>query len=145
IPAHNEERVLVDALRSCAEFDYPAEQFRVWVIADNCTDRTAAVARGHGAACLERRDATRRGKGHALAWALPKVLAGGPDAGVVLDADCGLDRRALRSFAAALTAGAEAAQAKVVAVNADASPASYAAAVGNRLENDLFWAPKGRL
>jgi cellulose synthase/poly-beta-1,6-N-acetylglucosamine synthase-like glycosyltransferase len=47
------------------------------VVADNCTDDTAALARAGGALVLERQDATRRGKGYALAWAFERLL--GPD------------------------------------------------------------------
>src|SRR5206468_3529972 len=56
IPAHDEELTLPAALRSLAVLDYPAEMVRVCVIADNCIDRTAAIAREAGAECVVRRD-----------------------------------------------------------------------------------------
>ena len=65
IPAHNEEEIIARVLKSCAELDYPADKYRVFVIADNCTDRTAALSRSLHASCLERQDAERAGKGHA--------------------------------------------------------------------------------
>lgn len=145
IPAQNEEAGIAAALRSCGELDYPADLVRAIVVADNCTDATAAIARRHGAVVLERQDSDFRGKGHALAWALPQVLADRPDAVVLLDADCAVDPQALRAFAARLAAGQRVVQARVVTANPDASPVSYAAAVGNLLENDLFYAPKDRL
>jgi cellulose synthase/poly-beta-1,6-N-acetylglucosamine synthase-like glycosyltransferase len=65
IPAHNEETTLPDVLHSCAALDYPRSKIKIYVIADNCSDQTARIARQHGAMCLERHDPVRRGKGHA--------------------------------------------------------------------------------
>ena len=145
IPAHNEEAGLAQALNSCSQLDYPPEKYCVYVIADNCTDRTAAIARAQGAICLERHDPERPGKGQALAWALELVLPEGPDAVVILDADCCLDVQALRAFDRRLAAGEQVLQAKYVASNPDASLVSYVAGVGNLVENDLFYAPKSQL
>ena len=80
IPAHDEEKTIGQVLQSCTDLDYPLGWFEVFVIADNCSDRTAVVAREWGACCLERVEPQRRGKGHALAWGLPQVLATRPDA-----------------------------------------------------------------
>jgi hypothetical protein len=145
IPAHDEEAALPAVLRSCAALDYPREKAKVYVIADNCSDRTATIARQSGAVCLERHDLTQRGKGYALAWALGRVLEDKPDAVVILDADCRLDGHALRAFDARLCRGEQVLQANYVAANPDESMVSYVAGVTNRLENDLFYAPKSRL
>lgn len=56
IPAHNEQFSLPASLESLAVLDYPPELVRVFVVADNCTDHTAAVARWGGAVCLVRND-----------------------------------------------------------------------------------------
>ena len=88
IPAHNEEATIDDVLRTCGTLQYPADKVTVYVVADNCTDATAAKAAAGGAVCLERTDEQRRGKGHALQWALPQVLQGEHDAVVIIDADC---------------------------------------------------------
>jgi 1,2-diacylglycerol 3-beta-glucosyltransferase len=145
IPAHDEEAALPATLAACATLDYPADRFTVYVVADNCTDRTAAVAAAAGAVVLERHDDTQRGKGPALAWVLERVLPRRPDAVVVLDADCRIDRHALREFDERLSSGDAVLQASYVAANPEESGISYAVAVGNVLENDLFYAPKSRL
>jgi hypothetical protein len=145
IPAHDEEAALPATLRACANLDYPADRYKVYVVADNCDDGTAAVAADAGAVVLERRDDERRGKGHALAWALERILPERPDAVVVLDADCRPDRHALRAFDERLSAGDAVLQASSVAANPEDSAVSYAVAVGNVLENELFYAPKSRL
>lgn len=89
VPAHNEARVVVENIRSLLAQDYPRELFRIFVIADNCTDDTATVARAAGAdQALERFDSTLRGKGHALAWARDQVERQYlPDAYCIFDAD----------------------------------------------------------
>lgn len=145
IPAHDEETVLPGVLQSCAELDYPRDRFTVFVIADNCSDRTADVAIAQGVRCLERVDPVRRGKGQALEWALPMVLQAEVDAVLVIDADCRLDRQVLRVLDQPLAAGKAVLQASCVVGNPDASMFSYASAVTNLLENDLFYAPKSHL
>lgn len=145
IPAHNEEATLAGVLRSCAELDYPRDLYQVYVIADNCSDATAAIARAGGARCLERHDDKRRGKGAALEWAFERVLPDGADAIVVLDADCTLDAHALRAFDRRLAAGDRVLQACNVASNPDTNVTSYVACVANTVENHLFYAPKSDL
>jgi len=78
IPAHNEELVIGDTVRQLLRQDYPRALFSVFALADNCDDRTAAVAAAAGATCLERHAPAHRGKGHVLAWALPRILAWHP-------------------------------------------------------------------
>jgi hypothetical protein len=145
IPAHNEEATIAQAIRSCAELDYPQDRRQVFVVADNCSDATARLARENGAVCLERTDPTCPGKGHALAWALEQIVPEEHDAILVLDADCRIERHALRVFDQHLAAGAKVLQANDVAANPDASVTSYAVAVGNLIENQLFYAPKSHL
>ena len=74
IPAHNEEADIAAAVGSVQRSAYPQRMRRTIVVADNCTDRTAEVARRAGAEVWERIDSIRRGKGHALAWAFGKLL-----------------------------------------------------------------------
>ena len=66
IAARNEEAVLPYLLQSIRAQDYPAERIGVYVVADNCTDRTAEAAEAGGAQVYRRFDRTRIGKGYAL-------------------------------------------------------------------------------
>ena len=75
IPAHDEEAVLAQTLRSLKAQDYAPGRFEILVIADNCTDATARIAREEGAHVLERFSVDCRGKGHALAWAFDILLS----------------------------------------------------------------------
>lgn len=86
MPAHNEACVIASTLRATLPALTPTE--RLLVIADNCTDETAAIARSLGAEVTERHDAEHRGKGYALAWGIDALRGDPPDCVVVIDADC---------------------------------------------------------
>lgn len=89
VAAYNEERVIAGLIESLFRQNYPRSYYDVWVVADNCTDGTATVARRAGAHVLERSNATERGKNHALRYAFDHLLAEdtAPDAVVIVDAD----------------------------------------------------------
>ena len=72
------------------------ETIRLIVIADNCADETARLAREAGAEVIERHDTSQRGKGHALAFGREHLRGDPPDCVVVLDADCGMNGADLR-------------------------------------------------
>jgi GT2 family glycosyltransferase len=122
VPAHDEQASIAATVESLRAVDYPPELRHVVVVADNCEDRTAAVARAAGAVVLERRDPEHRGKGFALDWAFRRLLEGSDmDAVVVIDADTVVSRNLLTAFAARLHAGAHAVQAEYGVRNVDAS------------------------
>ena len=68
ISARNECRVIGNLVQSLKKQDYPQDLVTVFVIADNCTDNTAEVARNAGAIVYERFDKEKIGKGYALDW-----------------------------------------------------------------------------
>ena len=130
IPAHNEQGTISATLQSLAVLDYPPELVRVFVVADNCTDRTATLARWGGAVCLVRTTAANHNKGHAVAFGLKRIDQELPDIVLILDADCRLNPTALRELDHAFAKGADAVQCAVQSENADAGPAGYVAAIG---------------
>ena len=102
--------------------DWPAEGFRVLVVADNCTDATAAVARRAGVRVLERHDLSLRGKGYALAHAFAASADEGvAHAVVVVDADAEVSANLLEAFAARIEQGSKAMQAQYGILNPWAS------------------------
>lgn len=89
IPAHDEDQVIRHSVESCLRMDYPRELFDVYVIADNCTDHTAAEAKRSGALVFERSNPKEGGKGYALQWFFEQLLAMEDKyrTAVILDAD----------------------------------------------------------
>lgn len=74
VAAHNEELVIGNMIDSLKNLNYPRDAYDIFVIADNCTDRTAQIAREHGANVYERFDSTARGKGFALEWMFKRLF-----------------------------------------------------------------------
>jgi cellulose synthase/poly-beta-1,6-N-acetylglucosamine synthase-like glycosyltransferase len=90
IPAHNEEKVIEDIIESLKKQDYKKGYVDIYVIADNCTDKTAQIARDKGAFVYERFDSEKKTKGYALEWFFNQILETKPDeydAFCVFDAD----------------------------------------------------------
>lgn len=89
IAAHNEEMVIANAVDSLRDLDYPKKLYDIFVIADNCNDRTANIAQMHGARVYERFDKSQKGKGYALEWMFKRIfeMDSSYDAIAVFDAD----------------------------------------------------------
>jgi 1,2-diacylglycerol 3-beta-glucosyltransferase len=124
IPAHDEENGIEVTLESVAACEYPADARRIVVIADNCTDATAALSSRAGAEVWERADPAQRGKGFALIWALRRLFAENDefDAVVMVDADCLASPNMLHAIDLRLRSGASAVQVDYVAGNPEDSP-----------------------
>jgi cellulose synthase/poly-beta-1,6-N-acetylglucosamine synthase-like glycosyltransferase len=86
IPAHNEQLLIGQTLQRLLLQITDAD--RALVVADNCTDETARIARSYGVEVLERHDTQNRGKGFALAAGVAHLAADPPDVVIMLDADC---------------------------------------------------------
>ncbi|MFW5976513.1 MAG: glycosyltransferase family 2 protein [Bacillota bacterium] len=69
VPAHNEEKVISKLLNNIKNLDYPDNLYDIFVIADNCKDKTAEIARKHKVNVLERFNSQKKGKGYALKYA----------------------------------------------------------------------------
>lgn len=85
MPAHNEEGTIGGPV--AAVLKQLAANARLLVVADNCSDATAAEARALGAEVIERQDPVARGKGHALAYGVAHLAADPPQVVLVIDAD----------------------------------------------------------
>jgi glycosyltransferase involved in cell wall biosynthesis len=97
VPAHNESVHILPTLRCLKEQLQPSD--RLVVIADNCQDDTAALARASGAEVLERQHANLRGKGYALAFGVDALRGTPPDVVIVVDADCTVNAGGIRALA----------------------------------------------
>jgi cellulose synthase/poly-beta-1,6-N-acetylglucosamine synthase-like glycosyltransferase len=112
IPAHNEEILLPKLLENIRDLKYPKTHYDVHVIADNCTDRTVAVARDYLVNVHIRQNTSLIGKGYALQWCLEKIRSVGDayDAYIFIDADSILSPTFLEVMNSKLSSGADVVQ-----------------------------------
>ncbi len=105
ISAHNEEEGIIHTIEGVLACDYPANRYKIYVIADNCTDKTAEKARQAGALVFERFDSVNRGKGQALDWFLKNHLEIYPHTNIItiIDADVSPDKNYLCEISASLS------------------------------------------
>jgi len=99
IPAHNEGEIIRQTVEKILACDYPRDRFSLNLVADNCDDDTAEIARKAGANVLIRFDREKPGKGHALAYALESLKDEPCDAVLFLDADSSPESDYLRVMA----------------------------------------------
>lgn len=109
IAARNEENVIANLLKSIQNQDYPSDNIDIYVVADNCTDKTAEISRQCGANVVERFDTNNVGKGYALNFLLKNISADKGiryyDAYFVFDADNILEPNYVTEMDKAFSAG----------------------------------------
>ena len=89
VAAHNERAVIGQLIENLQKLEYPKPYYDIFVVADNCFDDTAEIARRAGAIVCERQSEVGKGKGFALEWMFERLFAMERqyDAVVVFDAD----------------------------------------------------------
>ena len=112
LPAHNEAAVIGNLVDSLMKQDYDKDLLDIYVIADNCTDDTAKIAKEHGAIVLKRFDEEHKTKGHALNWFLQQKIQENADydAFFVFDADNIVDKDFTKNMNKKLCQGEEVVQ-----------------------------------
>lgn len=123
VPAHNESSGLLPTLADIKPQLHSGDL--LLVVADNCTDNTAAVAAAAGADVVERNDPTRKGKGYALAFGLHKLGLDPPSVVIVIDADCRVGEATIERLAAACVSSQRPAQALNLMVAPDEASTNY--------------------
>lgn len=126
VPAHNESNGIVPTIEDIKPQLKPGD--RLIVVADNCTDDTAAVAASAGAEVISRNDLARIGKGYALGWAINHVSGDPPDFVVFVDADCRVQSDGIRKLLAACSELQRPVQARFLMKTADNSPIDHSLA-----------------
>lgn len=109
IPAYNEAAGIAATISTIMPQLTPDD--RLLVIADNCTDATAEIARNCGAIAIERQDTERKGKGYALDFGLESIASDPPEVVIMVDADCICQPEALETLARVAVASSRPVQA----------------------------------
>jgi cellulose synthase/poly-beta-1,6-N-acetylglucosamine synthase-like glycosyltransferase len=97
MPAHNESLVIAETIQSIML--QLTSHDRLLVVADNCSDETATIARKLGAIAVERVNETQRGKGFALDFGLEFLKKTPPNIVLIIDADCVIEGGAIDKLA----------------------------------------------
>jgi cellulose synthase/poly-beta-1,6-N-acetylglucosamine synthase-like glycosyltransferase len=141
VPAHNEASVIAPTLKRLKELQ-PVGQIEIAVIADNCEDNTADIARKFDVSVMERFDESNRGKGHALRWGIDRYNLDDFHAIAIVDADTYVEKNLLEVMAGMFEDGAGAVQVSDQFYIEKPTSLSHLQQLGNMAENMLFY--KGR-
>ncbi|MGV8919501.1 MAG: glycosyltransferase family 2 protein [Pseudomonas sp.] len=109
VPAHNESSLVIATLNSI--IPQLLEGDRLLVVADNCSDDTAALGRSVGAEVVERKSDEQRGKGYALDFGVRHLANDAPEVVIIVDADCQVGEGAIERLATVCIASGRPAQA----------------------------------
>lgn len=140
VAAHNEEIVIGKLIESMQKQNYPKELYDIYVIADNCTDKTAEIARKYGVTVCERNVDDKRGKGYALEWMFAKLFKMDKkyDAICIFDADNLVHEDFLKEINSKMNQGYEVVQGYIDSKNPYDSWISSAYSIAFWSQNRLF-------
>lgn len=144
IAAHNEELVIGHVIDSLKNQNYPDSMYDIFVVADNCNDKTAQLAKSHGALVYERFDNEKRGKGHALEWIFAQLyeMSDRYDAIGVFDADNVISSNFLREMNKLLSKGHKVVQGYIDSKNPFDSWITCSYSIAFWLANRIFQLPR---
>lgn len=140
IAAHNEEVVISSLIESMLKLDYPKDMYDVFVIADNCTDDTAKIAKGYGVNVCERFSEDKKGKGYALEWMFAKLFKSENkyDAIAIFDADNLVHKDFLKEINSKLQDGYKVVQGYIDSKNPEDSWIAAAYSIAFWTQNRMF-------
>ena len=147
IAAHNEEVVIGSLIESMLKLDYPKDMYDVFVIADNCTDDTAKIAKTYGVNVCERFAEDKRGKGYALEWMFAKLfdMEKQYDAVAIFDADNLVHKDFLKEMNSKMQEGYKVVQGYIDSKNPGDSWIAASYSIGFWTQNRMFQLAKSNL
>ncbi|MCL2739872.1 MAG: glycosyltransferase [Oscillospiraceae bacterium] len=147
VAAHNEQTVIGHMVESLQHLDYPKDKYEVFVVADNCTDSTAKIAKSAGATVFERQNKLERGKGYALEWMFDKIfnMKKKFDHIAIFDADNVVDKDFLKEMNKKTRNGAKVVQGYVDSKNPRDSWISYSYSLAFWMVNKLYQTSRSNL
>lgn len=147
VAAHDEETVIAQIIESLKDLDYPKDLYDIFVIADNCSDDTAKIAKSYGASVFERTDSRKKGKGYALDWMFNKIfrMPTKYDAIAIFDADNLVSRNFLKEMNYKLAEGYKVVQGYLDSKNPHDSWISESYSISFWSSNRLFQLSRANL
>lgn len=147
VAAHNEEVVIKNMVESLKELNYPKDKYEVFVVADNCTDGTASIAKDAGAKVFERFNDKEHGKGFALEWMFQKIfkMKRKFDYIAIFDADNLVDKNFLVEINKKTRLGEKVVQGYIDSKNPRDSWISYSYSLAFWLVNKLYQTSRANL
>jgi cellulose synthase/poly-beta-1,6-N-acetylglucosamine synthase-like glycosyltransferase len=145
VPAHNESLLIADLCESLIQVDYPIDRYKIYIVADNCSDDTADIIRRFPVTVLERNDFQNQGKGQALNWALQKIDLNQYDAVFIVDADNFVDNKILTELNKMINSGEKAIQCHNAVGNREDSGFTQLLFVSRTIGNNLYHHAKYKL
>ena len=145
IPAHNEALFIQRVVKSFVQQIYPAQRFKVLIVADNCTDNTAASAREAGVEVLERTSTVDFGKGYAIKYGLENFPCSAYDAVLIIDADSVFDKNGLLALNRHICQGKKILQCNNALANPEDSWFTLLMNVARTLGNEMMEPAKEKL
>ena len=145
IPAHNEEMLIGTTCRKILAVDYPAGLREIFIVADNCTDRTAELCSAFPVTVMRRSDKEHAGKGYALKWAIENIRLEQFDAVLVIDADTEVDPLILKELNVMIANGSRAMQCAVTMSNRSDSWFTQLLYVSRTINNLLYYYAKYKI
>ncbi|MDZ7697268.1 MAG: glycosyltransferase family 2 protein [Deltaproteobacteria bacterium] len=145
VPAHDEELLISQLCESLLKINYPVDHFEIFIIADNCGDRTVENAGAFPVQTLIRNDPSHAGKGYAIDWALDQIDLQKYGAVFVVDADNTVDGNLLTALNASINNGERAIQCYNTIANRSDSWFSEILFVSRTVNNLLYHDAKYKL
>jgi cellulose synthase/poly-beta-1,6-N-acetylglucosamine synthase-like glycosyltransferase len=133
IPAHDEADGIAPTISHLRSELGPSD--RLVVVADNCTDETANLARTAGAEVFERIDPEKRGKGYALSYGTEKIAADPPEVLVIVDADCRVEPGGIEKLARRAAKSGRPVQADYLLIDEGGGPKSVISSLALLVKN----------
>ena len=145
IPAHNEEMIISGLCENLQKINYSKKLHDIFVIADNCTDRTATICLNNNFNVLERQDEVNTGKGYAIKYAFDNVKLDRYDAVLIVDADTHVDENILFELSKSLARGDVAIQCYIKIPNKNETWFTELLSVSRIINGLLYHYPKSLL
>ena len=145
VPAHNEELLIEVFCQNMLTIDYPSDMREIFIIADNCSDKTADICRTHAVQVMSRFDTVNIGKGYALKWAFENIDMDKFDAVLILDADTTVEPSILQNLNSMIEKGSQAIQCYIKVPNRGESWFTQLIYVSRTINNLLYHFAKYKL